>query len=165
MMRRLVCVISVMLTGLAPLVTTAGEKAEEYLKDDKLKERFEVQVLMQAGFGNYGGTYYVVEPDGAWSTGVVDITGKKEKPKTEGKLTSEQLNKLAQTFANNDLDRLPPLVTAPTGGPRMTIVTFGPRSTKLSLQLSKTYPQSTKAIAARYAAIEQVVKDLCKETK
>jgi hypothetical protein len=163
-MRRLVCVISVVLTGLSPLVMTAGEKAEDYLKDDKLKERFEVQ-LLQGGFPNYSGTYFAIEPDGSWSTGPVDVKGQKGKPKTEGKLTTEQLNRLAQTFASNDLARLPPLVPDPLGGPKMTIVTYGFRNSKFSLQPNKTYPPASKAIANRYAAIEQVVKDLCQEMK
>ena len=159
-MRRLVCLISVGLAGLCPLAVNA----EDYLKDGKLKERFELQ-LLQGGFANYTGTYYAIEPDGAWSIGPVDVKGQKGKAKTEGKLTTEQLDKLAQVFASNDLARLPPLVPSPLGGPKMTIVAYGFRNSKFSLEPNKTYPPNLKAIANRYAAIEQTVKDLCMEMK
>src|SRR5262249_61088339 len=71
--------------------------ADYLTADGRLKERLEVRDT-QSGFAGVSGTYWVIEPDGSWSTGQVRswVKGGKAAPSATGKLTPAQLPDLPE---------------------------------------------------------------------
>jgi len=142
----------------------AGERAGDYLKDGKLKERVEV-LQLQGGVAGLTGDYYVIEADGSWSAGpMLPPKGEKGAPKAKGKLTGGQLAQLAKELARYDLAHLPSH-GAPVVNPRAVRVRFGKSVSELQPGPAKAPAEQDKAIRARYDGIVQAVKGLCMESK
>ena len=162
-MRRSLCLMSVVIVLLGSSVVRAGDKADDYLKGGKLKERLEILEL-QGGFAGFTGNYYTVELDGSWSTGpVIPRREKKGEPKAKGKLTSGQLAQLAKELAKHDLAKLPSH-GKPVVNPKVIKVRFGERVSELQAKRGKLSVED-KAIRARFDGIAQAVKMLCTESK
>jgi hypothetical protein len=138
-----------------------AEGPADYLKEHKLKERLEVREL-QGGVVGFTGTFTVIEPDGAWSTGPV-LQDKAGEPKAKGKLTAEQLALLAKDLSRYDLLTLPKQ-GEPVVNPRVVKITYGKTISELQPSPGKD-AEADKAIRARYTGIVAAVKTLCVEPK
>jgi hypothetical protein len=159
-MRLSLCLL-VVAVGLS--AARAEEKASDYLKEHKLKERLEVREL-QGGFAGFTGTYHAIENDGAWSTGPVLPMGKLGEAKDKGKLTPEQLALLAKDLAKYELSTLPAHGQAEVN-PKVVAVRFGTRTVELQPKPGKATAEEDKAIRARYEGIVAAVKAVCVKSK
>jgi len=148
----------VLCAGSRPAVG-AGEGAEAYLKEGQLAARLEVHVL-QGGFAGFTGAYYLIEPDGAWSTGPMQQG--KGAPKFQGRLSAEQLAQLAKALASHELATLPSS-GKPVVNPRVIRISFGKTTSELVASPGRAAGgEADQAIRARYAEIVQAVKGLCR---
>jgi hypothetical protein len=136
----LVCGISLTLASAS--VAGAGDKATDYLKDGKLRERVDIY---------YSGTgpYIVVEPDGSWALGKKE--GDKRVEDSKGKLTQDQLLQLAKALAQHNLTNLPNH-TCKKESVRSFIISFGKKSVTFS---GRPDSKEDEQIMARYHGIEQ----------
>jgi len=138
----------------------AGDGAVVYLKDGKLTARLEVRVL-QGGFAGFTGSYYAIEPDGAWCTGPMQQG--KGAPRAKGQLSAEQLAQLAKVLASSELATLPSS-GQPVVNPRVIRISFGKTTSELQSSPGRAAPgEADQAIRGRYAGIVQAVKSLCKK--
>jgi hypothetical protein len=136
-----------------------GSPADYLSADGRLKERLEVRET-QSGFAGVTGTYWVIEPDGSWSTGQVMswVKGGKGAPSATGKLTAAQLAELAKALARHDLARLPH-DGRPGGNPHVVTIRFGERSVSL-FEFG-----AARAVWRRYHGIADAVRALCQTEK
>jgi hypothetical protein len=134
----------------------AGDKADFYLKDGKLKERIEVlnDGIQTDGLGRSGSSI-VVEPDGSWTFHLVGKDIKRQESE-KGKLTREELAQLAKALAQHDLTRLPNH-TGKRGFASYTTITFGNKSVKFAGEADS---DEGKQLLARYRGIETAIRQL-----
>jgi hypothetical protein len=162
-MRCRFCLLFAVFAALGVSPARADEKSEKYLKDGRLKERIELDET-QGGFAGFTGRYYVIEPDGSWSTGPIKPQSKKGEPTAKGKLTEKQLAGLAKELGRHDLAGLPSH-GATRVNPKVVTIRFGDKASVLQPERGKSAPEEDQAVRARYDAIAQAVKMLCKESK
>jgi len=161
-MRKLRRLSSLVFLAFVSASIQAGEPAESYLVNGKLKARIMVQVV-HGGFAGFTGAYYAIEPDGSWTTGRAG-PGKPGAPQAKGKLSETQLAELAKCLAQHDLDNLP-TYGKPTVNPMVTKIVYGNKVLQLNPRPGEATAEADKAIRARYNGIVQTIKALCKEPK
>jgi hypothetical protein len=131
----------------------AGGAPADYLTaDGRLKERLEVSQV-QGGVVGFTGSYWVIEPDGTWSTGRIDPRAEAA-PTAKGKLTPAQLAALAKALARHNLASLESLGRPIVNG-RILTIRFGKRS----VPLYATEPD--RLIRERFEGIADAVRALC----
>src|SRR5437868_2609339 len=128
--------------------------ADDYLtKDGQLTEKLKLLEL-QGGFTGYTGVQYSVAPDGSWTS--ESVFNKKITPKDKGKLSKEDLAKLADILKENDLAKLPAKSgKQPGANPRMIELDYGKKKASL---IGQTAPQvdpknPTGTVESRFAGI------------
>ena len=99
-MKRVLWVVAVMAAG---GVLSAADKADDYLKDGKLKQTLEVNDV-QGGFAGFTGKQWVVEPSGEWR--ISSVFNKRLTVEKKGTLTKEQMASLAKDLAKYNLSGL-----------------------------------------------------------
>src|SRR5947207_1255979 len=82
-----------------------GLLGEDYLtKDGKLTQALKI-VQLQGGFAGFTGTQFTIAPDGSWSSD--RVFREKLTPKNKGRLSVQDLAKVAAILQKYDLDKLP----------------------------------------------------------
>jgi hypothetical protein len=149
------------LTVTAPV----GGKVEDYLdRDGRLKERLEIRHL-QGGIAGSTGTYHVIERDGTWGTGALQLRGGKETVSAlvvKGKLTAAQLRQLAEALARHDLAGLKDHGQVEVN-PRTLTIRFGSQSVTLQPGRGNVSAEEDRAVRARYQGIDAVAKAACRQ--
>ena len=168
-MRWFLCLLSAgLVVAAGQLPVGAGDKAVDYLKDGKLRQRLEVHEMTTDPDDIDRGPKllrksYVVEPDGSWSIDWMVPRREVELglPNAKGKLTEKQLVQLAKELARHDLSKLPSHGVPAFGHIE---IRFGNKKSVLHQRPGKTSAEEDKAIRARYDGIVQTVKTLCQAT-
>jgi hypothetical protein len=153
--------ISIFVAVMATAATACREEGSTmYLEGKHLIAPMEVFEL-QGGFVGLTGTYYAIEPDGAWRSGPI-LPGKGEKgaPTARGILSSVQLAQLAEQL---HLHQLSSLVDhgAPAVNPRVVKIKFGKEIRVLNPGPGNHSKEEDQRIRKRYNGILSVVKVLC----
>ena len=131
-----------------------GLAGQEYLtKDGKLTHQLKV-VQLQGGFAGFTGVQYTVAPDGAWTS--ESLFNQKATPKSKGKLTENDLMKLAATLAKYEIEKLP-ATSGKRPGANPRTITFEFAGKKMSL-VGQTQPKldasnPTGSVESRFAGI------------
>jgi hypothetical protein len=151
---------SVMLLACGIIVTLAlasaaagGDKAADYLKDGKLKERLVFEV--DKDDTDRSGEYILIEPDGSWAHGPKK-GGKRSAEFKKGKLTEEQLSQLAKALAQVGLATLPNR-TGKDKSPDTITITFGKKSATCSGGLKGSDSKEDQQVVDRYGGIEKAM--------
>jgi hypothetical protein len=156
--------IPVFLLGLGLLaIATVTSHADDYLtKDGKLTEKLKI-VQLQGGFAGFTGMEYIIEPDGTWTA--ASVFQKKTTPKSNGKLTAKELEKLAAILKKYDLAKLPEKSGKAAGAnPKKLNIEYGKQTANWIGQEAPKLDADNPAGSAesRFAGISQDVAALLK---
>jgi hypothetical protein len=129
-----------------------GDKAADYLKNGKLKERLVFEV--DKDDADRSGEYIVIEPDGSWAHGG-KLGGKRSAEFKKGKLTEVQLSQLAKALAQYGLATLPNHA-GKNKSPDTITITFGKKSATCSGGI-KGSDSKEDQVVVRYADIAKAM--------
>jgi hypothetical protein len=155
----------VLILILVAMAATAAMACREegggvYLEGKQLVAPLEVFEL-QGGVVGFTGTYYAVEPDGAWTSGPI-LPGKGDKgpPTAQGILSSAQLAQLSEQLQRHQLSSL---VNhgASAVNPRVVKIKFGQALRVLNPGPGDHSEAADRQIRKRYNGILSEVKALC----
>ncbi len=147
-------------------LSNRGIRAGDYLTaDGKLTKPLEAEEL-QGGFAGNTGVHYSIAADGSWTSQTV--FNKKLTPKDKGKLSKEELAKLAALLVTYDLATLPEKTgKATAANPRSIELTYGDQKASYIGQrppeLDAKNPAGTPE--SRFAGIWQGLVGLLKPAK
>lgn len=148
------------------LVTGQGLLAQDYLtKDGKLTKTLKVTQL-QGGFAGFTGVEYVIMPDGSWKSG--RVFNQKITPQQAGKLSQQEMAKLASLLKTNSLSTLPMKSgVQPGANPHILTFEFGKRKATLVGQVppSLDAENPTGTVESRFAGLWQGVRELVNPPK
>lgn len=134
---------------------TADSKPGDYLADGKFKERLEVRDV-QGGFAGFTGRFWVVEPDGSWSSGMA--FNEKLKVESSGKLSKEQMSQLADALAKYDLASLKSTGKA-GANPHVVKVQWGKVKAELTMKTTAPLPKADPgSLEGRYSGTVDAVR-------
>jgi hypothetical protein len=136
------------------------EGSDMYLDGKQLVAPLEVFEL-QGGVVGFTGTYFAIEPDGAWLSGPI-LPGKGEKgaPIMQGILSSTQLVQLSEQLHRHQLSTLADH-GAPAVNPRVVKIKLGQEIRVLNPKPGKASIEEDRQIRNRYDGILSAVKAMC----
>ncbi len=109
---------------------------------------------------------YTVEPDGTWTA--ASVFQRKTTPKSNGKLTGKEMEKLAGILKQYDLEKLPEKAGKPVGAnPNKVTITFGKQTANWTAQQAPKLDADnpTGSVESRFAGISQDVTALLKSVE
>ncbi len=144
------------------LLGLASEPADYLTPGGELKAPIEVREV-QGGFAGFTGGFWAIKPDGSWTSGDV---GPRDRVtvKAKGKAMPKQLVELSRALSKNDLAGLRSH-GQPVTNPKVLSIQIGPKTIQLQPGPGKGTTEEDAAIRARYHAIADAVKAVCREKK
>ena len=154
-------ILILMAVAVAAAMACREEGRAMYLDGKQLVAPLEVFEL-QGGVVGFTGTYYTIEPGGAWLSGPI-LPGKGEKgaATAQGTLSSAQLAQLSEQLHRHQLSSLVNHGAAAVN-PRVVKIKFGQALRVLNPEPGKHSKVEDQQIRKRYNGILSVVKALCK---